>query len=1085
MKHRSSTTMMMLNVRIDSAAVGSQMPKMYLNINSFLQTIGRSAACFVALLIFTAVAGAATYVVDTNSDNGNLSACTAAANDCSLRGAISKANGTPADDVITFAGSYTIIMTGGALSVSSAATAGALTITNSSGASNLVIDGNYLFGEFGTHLTRVFYIGGGGNLTLNGVTVRNGFSFDAGFPYRGGGGILNDGGTLLLTNSIVSENQSIDNAQTDDVNNYGGGGIFNRPGGSMTLENSTVSGNVGSNAGGGIYNEGTLSLTNSTVSGNSVPDQPRGIEYVFGQLCPGGGGICNQGTLNLTNSTVSNNSIFAPVGGGGGISNNGGIINLKNSAVVNNSAFTGVPNSSGGGGGGISNFRNGTLNLINVTVGNNSVNSSGGGISNYNATVLLIDVTIARNTANDSGGGVSNVGEVAVGLLNTIVAKNSAPAAADFEGPVNGFSQFNLIGDGTGMTGIANGSLGNQIGSAADPIDPKLNTTLALNSGSTLNFALLTGSPAIDKGKRTVDYDMGTDQRGLPRPVDNPTIPNPAGGDGSDIGAFEVQPANAFLSDMTVTKTHGGNFTQGDTGKTYSITVTNSGTGSTNSAVSVTDTLPTGLTATGMSGTGWTCTLATLTCTRSDVLAAAASYPLITLTVNVASNAPASVTNTVSVSGGGETNTANNTASDQTTIQAGGVFDLTVTKTHTGNFTQGDVGRTYTLTVTNIGTGTAFGLSFVQDILPAGLTATAITGTGWTCSLAELSCTGSGNGTLAAGASYPPITVTVNVSPNAPASVINTVSVAGNGEVNKTNNSASDPTTIAAAPVSTVKSRSDFDGDGKTDVSVFRPADGTWYINNSTTGFKAMRFGQSGDIVVPGDYDGDGKADYAVFRASDTAGAPDFFVLNSGSNTVTYLSLGGTGDIPVAGDYDGDGRSDLAVFHPATGNWYIQSSAGGATSQIPFGVNGDQPFTMDNDNDGKSNLAVFRPSDNTWYIARSTGTPAQNFDAVRFGTTGDIPVPADYDGDNKEDIAMFRPSNGNWYILRSSDGQVWYQHFGASGDVPVPGDYDGDGKDDIAVYRNGTWYINRSTSGFAAINFGVASDVPVPSKFHP
>src|SRR6185369_5921127 len=115
-------------------------------------------------------------------------------------------------------------------------------------------------------------------------------------------------------------------------------------------------------------------------------------------------------------------------------------------------------------------------------------------------------------------------------------------------------------------------------------------------------------------------------------------------------------------------KSHTGNFTQGQVSATYSITATNSGSAATSGTVTVTDTLPTGLTATAITGTGWSCVLGTLTCTRSDALAAGSSYPVITVTVTVANNAASSVTNSVSISGGGQTNTGNNSANDVTTI---------------------------------------------------------------------------------------------------------------------------------------------------------------------------------------------------------------------------------------------------------------------------------------------------------------------------------------------------------------------------------------------------------------------------------
>ena len=123
-------------------------------------------------------------------------------------------------------------------------------------------------------------------------------------------------------------------------------------------------------------------------------------------------------------------------------------------------------------------------------------------------------------------------------------------------------------------------------------------------------------------------------------------------------------------SDLTASSTHAGGFTQADTGDTYTLTVANAGASATSGTVTLTDTLPTGLTATAMTGTGWTCNVSTLTATRADSLAAGSSYPAITLTVNVAATAPASVTNQVAVAGGGETNTANDTGSDVTAITA-------------------------------------------------------------------------------------------------------------------------------------------------------------------------------------------------------------------------------------------------------------------------------------------------------------------------------------------------------------------------------------------------------------------------------
>ena len=204
----------------------------------------------------------------------------------------------------------------------------------------------------------------------------------------------------------------------------------------------------------------------------------------------------------------------------------------------------------------------------------------------------------------------------------------------------------------------------------------------------------------------------------------NDTAPS---GDRFNLTIVEVLPASAAspVPDMTISKSHSGNFVQGQTGASYTIIATNSGGAVTSGTVTVTDTLPTGLTATAMSGTNWACTLATLTCTRSDALTAGTSYPAITLTVNVASNAPASVTNTATVSGGGETNTSNDTANDVTTITPAGVL------THVGGASAHPTPNNgvYSLNYTPLGTNDA--LVVLIGCRDSTVTAMNLTAPGW------------------------------------------------------------------------------------------------------------------------------------------------------------------------------------------------------------------------------------------------------------------------------------------------------------------------------------------------------------------
>lgn len=135
------------------------------------------------------------------------------------------------------------------------------------------------------------------------------------------------------------------------------------------------------------------------------------------------------------------------------------------------------------------------------------------------------------------------------------------------------------------------------------------------------------------------------------------------------------------------------------------------------------------------------------------------------------------------------------------------------------------------------------------------------------------------------------------------------------------------------------------------------------------------------------DFDGDGTSDVAVYRPS--AGA--WFVLNSGSNTFSAFTFGTNGDIPVEGDFDGDRRTDITVFRPSTGTWFRLDSSNLGFSATPFGVNGDKPSPGDYDKDGKTDIAVWRPSSGSYFILRSSNGA---FQATQWGANGDIPIAA-------------------------------------------------------------------------------------------
>lgn len=268
----------------------------------------------------------------------------------------------------------------------------------------------------------------------------------------------------------------------------------------------------------------------------------------------------------------------------------------------------------------------------------------------------------------------------------------------------------------------------------------------------------------------------------------------------------------------------------------------------------------------------------------------------------------------------------------------------------------------------------------------------------------------------------------------------------------------------------------DIEGDSRSDVAVYRAgAVGNWYaLLSSSNNFWGFQAGDATSAITPADFDGDERIDTALYSNGF------WYRINSSNGGYISTQLGAAGDIPIPADFDADGKADLSVFRPSTGEWFRLNSSNGQFVAVSFGTAGDKPLLGDFDGDLKADIAVYRPSNGYWYRLNSSNG---QFIAVNFGIATDLPVPADYDGDGKTDIAVYR--DGNWYRLNSSDGSFTGAAFGTATDKPVAADYDGDGKADIGVFRpsDGTWYLLRSTSGFAAQTFGTNGDIPIPNAF--
>src|SRR5829696_4349904 len=469
----------------------------------------------VMAVVLASPAWAATFTVD-RIDDPDLSTtptadeCTDAANDCSLRGAITAANANVGDDTIDIGVTGTVNLTAALPDLStSIAIEGPgddqLTVRRDTG-------GDYrIFTVTGDTTTEV---------SISGMTISNGNANNC-------GGISHeDNGTLAISGSTISGNTAVLN----------GGGICIRSFPStLTVTDSTISGNSAGIIGGGIDNgsDGSVTVTGSSISGNTVA----GASFGSGA----GGGIHNDhnGPLTITDSTISGNTVAgASFGGGegGGIYNTGPLT-ITNSTISGNTARASADGSFGGGeGGGILSeiFADGTTTrIINSTISGNTAagdGAIGGGVFNSRGATVIEFSTITLNTASDgAGSGVASFGDDRTGteVLSSIISANQATDVDFVEGTTNTFLSrgYNLIGDGNATAAF------NQTGDTTGVSDPNLGD-LADNGGPTMTHALLTGSPAIDKGPPSTSCPPpDTDQRGVSRPQ----------GSACDIGSFELE----------------------------------------------------------------------------------------------------------------------------------------------------------------------------------------------------------------------------------------------------------------------------------------------------------------------------------------------------------------------------------------------------------------------------------------------------------------------------------------------------------------------------------------------------------------
>ena len=753
-----------------------------------------------------------------------------------------------------------------------------------------------------------------------------------------------------------------------DWDSFGGGYLTIT---SSTLQNSTIlwgpgGAIVGFNTGGG--GNGTIELDSSTVTGNSTPEA--------------GGAIDIQGgypAVILNATTISNNEALQSVnpsdGGGVNICEGGGLYLLPGSsvqsAIINGSVISG--NQATDEGGGVW----GSLGLL-VTSSSFTGNSSdtGGGlfVDPDGGTATITSGTFTNNSATTDGGGILVGSDTAGNVLNMHYSRihgntnstHSGLGVGDVGGVTPG-PTVNATDNWWGCNGAATGTgcdvAGITLGKLT--VSPYTTLTLSLNSATPTVGTTITATGSLGQDSNSTVYTTAQDVAYLNVPA---TLTIVQGSSTTNSSATALNSSAAIVTTATatasgtakvtvdgtsisagftvtapilgVTSTHTGDFIAGSTGNTYTLTVSNSGNSSTSGTVTVADTLPSGFTATAISGTGWSCTLATLTCTNSTAVAAGSAFPAITLTVSVSGTDAGVYTNSVAVSGGGATA---NSGTDSTIV----VGPPTLLETFNPVSTVLNQNVVLSFQFTNPNPTVALSSVSFVDVLPTGIVIATPTGVVNSCGGTPTIAAG-GNSIVLTGASIAAgsnCTLSLDVFASAAGIYVNNTgapnSSAGSGvgasatltvegtlwviNANGTVAHLSEAGTLVttAGTAGTV---------GTLGAVAFDNAGDVWAVANGTSVVKEFTSGGTADTVS-------GNAAAGVNTPASLAidGLGQVWVAN-GNNSVSVLSATGTAVTPNTGYQGGNISTPAGIVIDNSGSVWIPNSGNNSVTKIIGGA---------------------------------------------------------------------------------------------------------------------------------------------------